>query len=118
MTSFRITVPKMGDVLLFHTHLPLAPLEQTVQFRWYATKAMPRVLVSYVVGSWIAQWRNDIAIWENKYYAQKPMLLAGDGPIHRMRHWYKQFYPAETSARSVQDAQSETTQRLASADAG
>ncbi len=97
ITVFQISLPKLGDVLLFHTHLPSAPLEQDVQFRWYADKAVPRLLVSYVVGSWISQWRNDISIWENKYWKERPMLVPGDGPVLRMRRWFKQFYPAEAA---------------------
>ena len=34
--------------------------------RWYADATMPRLLVWYVVGMWLAQWRNDIFVWENK----------------------------------------------------
>ncbi len=97
VTVFRISLPKLGDVLLFHTHLPIAPLEQDVQFRWYADKKVPRLLVSYVVGSWISQWRNDISIWENKYWKERPKLVPGDGPVIRMRRWFKQFYPAEAT---------------------
>ncbi len=95
LTVFRIGIPKLGEVLLFHTHLPLAPMEQTVQFRWYADRRMPRAIVSYVVGSWIAQWRNDLSIWENKCFKRKPMLVSGDGPVLRMREWYRQFYPTD-----------------------
>ena len=87
--------------ILFHTHLPTGPLEQVVQFRWYADPAVPRLLVSYVVGSWIAQWRNDIAVWENKYYKAKPMLVPGDGPVLQLRRWFSQFYPAAQEAQPL-----------------
>jgi cholesterol 7-dehydrogenase len=93
VTIFRISLPKLGDVILFHTHLPTGPLSLDVQFRWYADPTVPRLLVSYVVGSWIAQWKNDIAIWENKFYQQRPMLVPGDGPVLELRRWFKQFYP-------------------------
>ena len=99
VTVFQIDLPKVGSIILFHTHLPNKPLEQTVQFRWYADPAVPRVLVSYVVGSWISQWRNDIAIWENKVYKDRPMLLPNDGPVLRMRRWFKQFYPTPPSQK-------------------
>ncbi len=101
VTVFQIQLPKVGAIILFHTHLPNKPLEQTVQFRWYADAAVPRVLVSYVVGSWIAQWRTDIAIWENTYYNDRPMLLPNDGPVLRMRRWFKQFYPARSQKLAV-----------------
>ncbi len=38
--------------------------------------------------------RQDIGIWENKIYCEKPMLTRGDGPIHQLRRWYSQFYSA------------------------
>lgn len=29
---------------------------------------------------------------ENKIFAQRPLLVQGDGPMMRMRRWYSQFY--------------------------
>ncbi|MCX4242035.1 Rieske 2Fe-2S domain-containing protein [Paraliomyxa miuraensis] len=93
IVMFRITIPKMGDILFFQTHLPVQPLEQRVWFHWFADVKMPRWLVYYVVGNWISQWRNDLDVWENKVHLRKPLLVKGDGPIHRLRKWWKQFYP-------------------------
>ena len=58
----------------------------------YATATMPRLLVWYIVGNWIAQWQNDISVWENKLFAKKPVLVKGDGPMMKQRRWYSQFY--------------------------
>ena len=101
---FRFSLPKLGDVVLFQTHLPLGPLTQQVRFRWFADSKIPRPLVWYVVGHWISQWRADIEIWEKKIMRKKPVLVAIDGPVHKMRRWVKQFYePApEPSARRRQ----------------
>lgn len=92
VVAFRISVPDMGDILIFQTHLPLGPLEQHVRFRWFADAHVPRPLVAYVVGNWVSQWREDISIWENKVFRDKPMLVPGDGPMHTMRRWFRQFY--------------------------
>jgi len=35
----------------------------------------------------------DIQIWENKRWRDRPMLCDGDGPIGALRRWYRQFYP-------------------------
>ncbi len=35
----------------------------------------------------------DIPIWENKVYRQRPPLSEADGPILRFRAWAQQFYP-------------------------
>lgn len=44
-----------------------------------------RILVWYVIGNWIAQWKNDIAIWENKVWTLKPLLVKEDGPVQKLR---------------------------------
>lgn len=48
---------------------------QEVTFRWYADRSMPQLLVWYIVGQWISQWKQDINIWENKKFAPKPVLV-------------------------------------------
>jgi 3-ketosteroid 9alpha-monooxygenase subunit A len=37
-------------------------------------------------------FHEDIAIWENKRYRSRPVMCEGDGPIGRLRAWYRQFY--------------------------
>ncbi len=34
----------------------------------------------------------DVAIWHNKTRGDNPLLCDGDGPIHKLRRWYAQFY--------------------------
>jgi cholesterol 7-dehydrogenase len=62
---------------------------------WFADATMPRNLVWYIVGNWIAQYQNDIFIWENKKFLKSPFLVKGDGPMNKQRRWFKQFYPAQ-----------------------
>jgi len=38
------------------------------------------------------QMREDIPIWENKAFLERPVLCDGDGPIGTFRTWCKQFY--------------------------
>lgn len=38
------------------------------------------------------QMSQDIPIWENKVYQDRPALCDGDGPIGLFRRWTKQFY--------------------------
>ena len=90
---FRFSIPDIGEIALYQTHLPVGPLEQQVDFRWFADRAMPRLLVWYVIGCWISQWKQDIEIWENKAYRSPPVLCRDDGPIHELRRWYRQFLP-------------------------
>lgn len=92
VVTFHFQIPELGDIIMFQTHTPTEPCRLNVQFYWYADKRIPRVLVWYVVGNWIAQWRNDIFVWENKVYKPKPVLVRGDGPVPKLRRWYSQFY--------------------------
>ena len=38
------------------------------------------------------QYTQDIPIWENKRFVEKPVLCDGDGPIGTIRRYYAQFY--------------------------
>ena len=99
--NLRISIPGAGDVEIIQTHLPTAPLEQQVDFHWFADRRVPRILVWYSVGSWISQWRNDVRIWEDKVFMGPPTLCRDDGPVMRLRRWYRQFYPeVETNRES------------------
>lgn len=88
----RIKVPDVGEILILETHTPIAPMQTRVELRWFAEPRVPRILVSYVVGNWVSQLTADIHIWERKYYNAKPMVVENDGPVHRLRQWYRQFY--------------------------
>ncbi|MCY3930371.1 MAG: Rieske 2Fe-2S domain-containing protein [Acidobacteria bacterium] len=93
IVNFRFFIPDTGEIDLCQTHLPISPLEQQVDFHWFADRRVPRLLAWYVVGNWISQWRHDIQIWENKTYLDHPTLCRDDGPVVRMRRWYRQFFP-------------------------
>ncbi len=93
IVNFRFFIPDTGEIDLCQTHLPISPLEQQVDFHWFADRTVPRLLAWYVVGNWISQWRHDIRIWENKTYLDHPILCRDDGPVVRMRRWYRQFFP-------------------------
>lgn len=95
---FRFQLPDLGDILMFQTHLPTAPLNQQVRFHYFADPKIPRPLVWYVVGHWVSQWRADLSIWENKVMRPRPVLVSLDGPVHKMRRWVKQFYEAKVPA--------------------
>jgi 3-ketosteroid 9alpha-monooxygenase subunit A len=43
-------------------------------------------------------FEDDIRIWENKIYREPAMLCDGDGPIGRLRRWYRQFYEPRPAA--------------------
>lgn len=46
----------------------------------------------------VKQTNEDVPIWENKVYRERPMLCDGDGPIAEYRRWCRQFYPQDPAA--------------------
>jgi phenylpropionate dioxygenase-like ring-hydroxylating dioxygenase large terminal subunit len=53
----------------------------------------PRGNVAHaIVRDIVKQIGEDIPIWENKRYADKPLLCDGDGPIAQFRRWASRFY--------------------------
>ncbi len=40
------------------------------------------------------QFAQDVPIWENKIYRERPMLTTNDGPVTQYRRWFRQFYSA------------------------
>ncbi len=38
------------------------------------------------------QFTQDVPIWENKIYRERPMITKIDGPVAQYRRWFRQFY--------------------------
>ena len=79
-------------VTLFQTCTPVGPMRQRITFRWFADRTISRFRASMIVGGWASQLREDVAIWTNKIYRDRPVLAKGDGPMREVRQWYRQFY--------------------------
>ena len=47
---------------------------------------------------YLADVRQDLAIWEHKAYVHPPRLADGDGPVGRYRSWTRQFYATSDDA--------------------
>ena len=92
--AFRISMPP-GAVVIFQTHTPQGgpgdPLRLRVRFSWWAERSVPRLIAWYVVGNWVSQWWQDVAIWEKKVHLARPALSRLDGPVLELRRWFRQF---------------------------
>lgn len=97
---FHFKIPSVGELLLFQTHLPHGPLEQRVTFRWYADPGISKALAWIIVGQWVANWKADLPLWENKRFVDRPVLVSLDGPVRQLRKWYAQFLPPEDPPRA------------------
>lgn len=83
----RFTIPGRSEILMYQTLLPISPLVQQVDYKWFADRTLPRLLVWYVIGNWAAQLPQDLRIWQDKLYRPRPVLCRDDGPVHQMRRW-------------------------------
>ncbi|RMF19212.1 MAG: 3-ketosteroid-9-alpha-hydroxylase [Candidatus Dadabacteria bacterium] len=62
-------------------------------------KAKDEAFARQYVENLTVGFQEDIQVWENKLYRDVPLLCGSDGPIMRLRKWYKQFYtPRESVA--------------------
>ena len=50
----------------------------------------------------LAAFSQDFEIWANKRACINPLMVKGDGPFHKVRIWYKQFYNPRARAAEFQ----------------
>ncbi len=100
LTQFDFEVSNGACATLFQTSTPIEPMKQHIQFRWYADRTMPRLLVLWLIGTYASQMKMDLAIWERKIYRRSPLLARGDGPVRELRQWYQQFYATRNCDRT------------------
>jgi hypothetical protein len=72
--------------------------DQHVRIRYVFTQ--PRVggqdpvggAAAAIIRDIVKQMNEDVPIWENKTFRDRPLLCDGDGPIPEYRRWCRQFY--------------------------
>ena len=83
----------LGDVAFIGTETPID--DETVDFRFSLMKraADPSgPMAQFYIDEIARGVGEDIPIWENKRYVERPPLCEGDGPIGQYRRWARQFY--------------------------
>ncbi len=87
----------IGETLLVITGTPVDEErhESVIRFRFRimeegieTTKAVGDAFIAEVT----RQHSQDVPIWEHKKFHENPVLCDGDGPIHAIRKYYRQFY--------------------------
>ena len=80
--------------ILLLAHTPVD--EQTLDLRFGVSLAVAGPRTAEFAQAYVDNLRTgfheDIEIWENKVYRDRPVLCDGDGPIGKLRRWYRQFY--------------------------
>jgi len=82
---------------LFLAHTPIDENHLDLRFAVMLKQSGPRTaeFAEMYVENLRLGFHEDIAIWEHKVFRELPRLVNGDGPIGKLRNWYKQFFKAE-----------------------
>lgn len=84
------------ETLLTNSVTPIDDEHVDVRFSFRVKKLHDADITKGVGKAFVAevsrQLEEDIPIWENKIYLDRPALCDGDGPIGPFRKWCKQFY--------------------------
>lgn len=100
---FILATPTEPGRIALRLALSLREISRPERLHPLAT-LLPRSLLNLIVARTILaalahDVRQDIPIWENKRYLERPYLAEGDGPIGRFRQWTRQFYPEARGER-------------------
>ena len=89
-----------GLGVIINAHTPIDDEHVMLRFAvsMKATKWMTDELIDHFIDNMRDGYLQDVRIWENKIYLDRPMLCDGDGPIGEFRRWYAQFYTPRPSA--------------------
>jgi 3-ketosteroid 9alpha-monooxygenase subunit A len=86
-------------MLLVNAHIPIDETRLLVRFAASLRAGEGVTLPPAVLEAHVASARDgyfqDVAIWENKRWRDRPLLVDGDGPIGTVRRWYASFFPGE-----------------------
>jgi len=94
-TTTRFT--GLVETLLVSSATPIDGEHTELRFAFTVKMTLGRSMSKGVGKAFVAeisrQLEQDIPIWENKVYLDRPVLCEGDGPIGLYRTWSRQFYP-------------------------
>jgi 3-ketosteroid 9alpha-monooxygenase subunit A len=83
-----------GLGVIVNAHTPID--EERVMLRFgvsmKTSEGMTPELIDHFIDNMRDGYLQDVRIWENKIYLDRPILCDGDGPIGELRRWYAQFY--------------------------
>ena len=83
-----------GLGVIINAHTPVD--DENVMLRFgvsmKAGAGMTDDLIDHFIDNMRDGYLQDVQIWENKIYLDRPILCDGDGPIGEFRRWYSQFY--------------------------
>lgn len=93
------------ESVLINAHTPIEPgrlhLRFAVSLRHDGRIEKTAAFVDQYIDNLRRGYLQDVAIWENKVFRERPILCDGDGDIGAVRRWYRQFYAPRTEVASA-----------------
>ena len=94
-----VQITRLGwayDMVLINSHVPIDAETLVLRFGVSLKAGVgvtmdPRILDAHVAAARDGYFQ-DVAIWEHKRWRDRPVLVAEDGPIGRLRQWYRSFF--------------------------
>ena len=81
---------------LLNCHVPIDENSLHLRFGVMLKKMAPDAKMDVFTQKYIENlevgFGEDVRIWENKLWRDRPMYRDGDGPLGKLRKWYRQFY--------------------------
>jgi len=89
-----------GLGVIINAHTPIDDDNVMLRFgvSMKAAEGMTDDLIDHFINNMRDGYLQDVQIWENKIYQDRPILCDGDGPIGEFRRWYSQFYTPRNRA--------------------
>jgi len=101
LVYFRFYTP-YGQIFLAKNFLPLEGFNQKVTDVWYAQPSVPYLFIKFVLREVHNAFIDDMIVWANKTYSHKALVIKADGPMGKLRRWFKQYHPASKAAIKVE----------------
>lgn len=96
----RMNGAMQNYMLVAHTPIDEKHLDLrlAVTLKIVGDRAKTEGIVGLYMSNLKSGFEDDLRIWEHKVYVDPPALCDGDGPIGRLRRWYRQFYDGPPAA--------------------
>ena len=84
--------PSGGEFVMLNVSTPVDRENSILRWQMRVTKNIEDEVGKAIIDGIANGLYDDIPIWENKTYRERPVLCDGDGPINKFRIWVSQFY--------------------------
>tara|TARA_B100001989_G_C24551399_1_gene475202 strand:- start:2527 stop:3525 length:999 start_codon:yes stop_codon:yes gene_type:complete len=84
--------PAGGEFIMVNASSPIDNKHSILRWTMRVSKDIEDEIGMAIIDGIANGVLDDMPIWDNKSYVDKPVLCDGDGPISKFRKWVRQFY--------------------------